>query len=99
MNDEDHAFINEIARGLDSSIRQLLLEEQKLMTKLGQERVAELLEFWQKQLPAAEEEAFRLTLDYNDKKLTWVWLRLKRARQTRTCAGQVLMKNHPNRTD
>lgn len=93
MKQDDQIFINEMVRELDASIRALIAEEQRLMAKLGEERVAELQEYWQKQLPAEEEEAFKLSLDHSDKKLTWIWLRLKRARQSRTMAGQALMKD------
>lgn len=93
MKEEDQAFINEMVKELDASIRALMAEEQRLMERLGEERVAELLEYWQKQLPVDEEEAFKLALDHNDKKLIWIWLRLKRARISRASAGQALMKN------
>lgn len=93
MKTEDQEFITEMIRELDDSIRSLAAEEKRLMNKLGDERVAELKEYWQKQMPAEDEESFRLALDHNDKKLTWVWFRLKRAHQSRAKAGQALMKN------
>ncbi|MGY6275776.1 hypothetical protein [Methylomonas sp. MgM2] len=94
MRQEDQVFINEMVKELEDSIRNLVEEEQRLKDKLGEERVAELREYWLKQLPAEEEEAFKLGLDHNDKKLTWIWFRLKRAHKARTRAGQALMKNH-----
>lgn len=93
MRSEDQDFIIQMVKELEQSIRHLVAEERRLTDKLGHERVAELLEFWQKRMPAEEEEAFKLALDHNDKKLTWIWLRLKRARQSRAKAGQALMKD------
>ncbi|MDD2759518.1 MAG: hypothetical protein PHH11_04405 [Methylomonas sp.] len=93
MKKDDQVFIHEMVRELDASIRTLVAEEQRLVERLGDERVAELTEYWQKQLPADEEEAFKLALDHDDKKLTWIWLRLERARQSRARAGQALMKD------
>lgn len=93
MKSEDQAFINEMVMELEDSIRALTAEEGRLVAKLGDERVAELLEYWERRMPSEDEEAFRLALDHNDKKLTWVWLRLKRARLSRARAGQALMKN------
>jgi hypothetical protein len=94
MKTEDQEFITEMVRELDDSIRSLAAEEKRLMNRLGDERVAELKEYWQKKMPAEDEEAFRLALDHNDKKLTWIWFRLQRARQSRAKAGQALMKNN-----
>ncbi len=93
MKSEDQAFINEMVKELDESIRRLAAEEKRLAQKLGEERVLELREYWLKQMPGEEEEAFKLALDHNDKKLTWIWFRLKRAHQARARAGQALMKN------
>jgi len=94
ITQEDHIFIDEMAKELDESIRRLVAEEQKLSAKLGDNRVSELREYWQKELPASEEEAFKLAMDHDDKKLTWIWLRLKRVHQTRAKAGRALMQNH-----
>jgi hypothetical protein len=93
MKSEDQAFIREMARELDDSLRSLVDEERRLAAKLGDTRVTELQEYWQKQMPAEEEETFKLLLDHNDKKLIWVWLRLGRVRQSRAKAGQALMKD------
>jgi hypothetical protein len=94
MKPEDQEFIGEMIRELDETIRRLVAEEQRLATKLGEERVAELREYWQKELPPAEEETFKLSMDHEDKKLTWIWFRLKRVHYSRSKAGQALMKNH-----
>lgn len=93
MKSEDQAFIKEMVRELEHSIRSLIAEERRLIAKLGEERVAELAEYWQRRIPTNEEETFKLTLDHDDKKLTWIWLRLSRARQSRAKAGQALMKD------
>jgi len=92
MNREDRIFINEMIKELDESIRNLAAEEGRLIAKLGEARVAELLEYWQKRMPPDELDAFKLALDHDDKKLTWIWFRLQRARQARAKAGQALMR-------
>lgn len=83
----------EMIRTLDESIQKLVAQEQRLSAHLGDERVAELRDYWLKNLPAGEEESFRLAMDHDDKKLTWIWLRLKRIHHSRARAGQTLMKN------
>jgi hypothetical protein len=90
---EDQLFIAEMVKQLDESIQRLSAEEMRLSAKLGEERVMELREYWQKELPAAEDEAFKLAMDHEDKKLTWIWLRLQRIHESRAKAGQALMKN------
>ncbi|MDD4913952.1 MAG: hypothetical protein PHW13_02785 [Methylococcales bacterium] len=94
ITQDDQDFISEMIRELDESIRRLVAEEQRLSARLGAERVSELWEFWQKELPSADEERFKLAMDHEDKKLTWIWLRLKRIHQSRAKAGQALMKNN-----
>jgi len=91
---EDQVFIGEMIKELDETIHRLVAEEQRLSLRLGDERIAELREYWQKELPAGDEEAFRLAMDHDDKKMTWIWLRLKRVHQSRAQAGQALMRNH-----
>ena len=93
MKPEDQEFIGEMIRELDETIRRLVAEEQRLVTRLGDERVAELREYWHKELPPAEEESFKLAMDHEDKKLTWIWFRLQRVHHSRAKAGQTLMKN------
>jgi hypothetical protein len=95
MKQEDLEFIYQMVKELDASIRALVVEEQRLKITIGDDRVAELLEYWRKELPKDEEELFKLTMDHNDKKLTWIWFRLKRAHQARANAGQALMKDQP----
>lgn len=94
IKQQDQEFINEMVEVLDESIRRLTAQEQYLLTRIGADRVAELREYWQKQLAATDEEAFRLAMDHDDKKLTWIWLRLKSVHASRAKAGQTLMKNH-----
>lgn len=94
MKQEDQEFIGEMIRELDETIRKLVAEERRLADKLGLERVAELKEFWHKQMAPEDEEAFKLSLDHEDKKLTWIWFRLKRIHTARAQAGQALMKMH-----
>jgi len=67
----------------DDSILRLLAAEQRLSAKIGEKRVAELWRFWQKKLPANDELTFKQAMDHDDKKLTWLWFRLKRAYHSR----------------
>jgi hypothetical protein len=94
LTQDDQDFISQMVRELDESIRRLVAEEQRLTSKLGSERVSELWEYWRSELPSADEEQFKLAMDHEDKKLTWIWLRLKRIHQSRAKAGQALMKNN-----
>ncbi len=94
IRQEDQVFIGEMVVVLDETIRRLVAQEEELFNKLGQERVTELREYWQKELLPEDEEAFRLAMDHVDKKLTWIWLRLERIYASRAKAGQTLMKNH-----
>lgn len=93
LNQDDQVFISEMVKQLDESIRRLQAEEKRLLSKIGKERTDELREYWQKELPATDEEAFRLAMDHEDKKLTWIWLRLKSIQTKRIQAGHALMKS------
>lgn len=92
MKAEDQEFVESMVIQLDESIRRLVDEERRLKLKLGEDRVAELSEYWHKQMPESEEESFKRSMDHADRKLTWIWLRLGRLHQTRANAGHVLMK-------
>ncbi len=92
MKAEDQEFVENMILELDESIRRLVEEERRLKLKLGDDRVAELSEYWHKQMPESEEEAFKRAMDHADRKLTWIWLRLNRLHQSRANAGRVLMK-------
>ncbi len=83
----------EMASELDASIAKLIVEQNRLQDKLGDLRVDELREYWLKLLPSEEEEAFRLGMDHDDKKLVWVWLRLKVLFSSRAKAGHALMRD------
>lgn len=92
MINADKEFIQAMVRQLDTSIRKLADEEVMISEKLGQERVEELSELWFEELSYDEANEFKLSMDYWDKKLIWVWAHLKRAHATRAKAGQACMK-------
>jgi len=92
MNEADQAFLRDMVKSLDETIRQLVLEEQALAAKIGAVRVEELRELWQQQLSPDEESEFKRTLDYWDKLLLYLWMRSKRAHHSRAQVGQTLMK-------
>ncbi|AEG00074.1 hypothetical protein [Methylomonas methanica] len=94
MKADDQEFIENMVIELDESIRRLVEEERRLKLKLGEDRVAELREFWHKQMPESEEESFKRSMDHADRKLTWIWLRLSRLHQSRAKAGRELMKRN-----
>ena len=92
MKADDVEFLSGMVFQLDDTIRKLVDEEQKLAHKLGEVRVLELKEFWNKELTAEEEADFKRTLDYWDKILIRTWAHLSRAHQSRAQVGQTFMK-------
>ncbi|CAD6882103.1 hypothetical protein [Methylomonas albis] len=82
-NNTDIADIElEIRQESQKSLMKLIDAEKKLIAKIGEKRVAELRRYSQKCLSSPEQEAFKRKLDHDDKKLTWIWFRLKRIRYT-----------------
>lgn len=78
-NNRDIADIElEIRQESQKSLIKLMNAEKRLIHKIGEKRVAELRSFSQKHLSSSEQEAFKKNLDHDDKKLTWIWFRLKR---------------------
>lgn len=92
MNSDDQHFYAEMIRKLDQSERRLTAEEHRLARHLGDLRVGALLRYWLKELPETEAEAFKQSLSHDDKKLTWIWFRLKRIYLSRAKATRELMK-------
>lgn len=92
MKIDDIEFLAGMANQLDETIRNLVLEEQEILEKLGNDRVQELREFWNQEFTAEEEADFKRSLDYWDKVLIRNWANSKRAHQTRAQVGQTLMK-------
>ncbi|MDD5214686.1 MAG: hypothetical protein PHQ03_03985 [Methylococcales bacterium] len=92
MKPDDKEFLNEMATHLNGTIKELVVEEKEVADKIGAMRVAELKEFWNHELSDDEERFFRTSLDYWDKKLIYVWARIKRVRQTRLQVGHTIMK-------
>ena len=92
MKPDDKEFLDDMARHLNGTIRELDAEEKKLSEKIGLQRVQELKEFWNHELSDEEEHFFKMTLDYWDKILIQIWARIKRVRQTRLEVGYTLMK-------
>lgn len=72
----------EISQESKKSMLKLIHAEQRLINKIGEQRVAELRRYSEKNLSTTEQEAFKKTLDHNDKKLTWIWFRLERIQYT-----------------
>jgi hypothetical protein len=91
---EDEKFIDLTVRQLDSSIRELAVREQKLISGLYPDRVEELRELWNKSMSRQDEDEVRRTLDWNDRELMWIWSRQRRAHSARANAGQTLMRHY-----
>ncbi len=92
MNKADKAFIEEMVRELDCSIKKWVELEKRLTLKLGKERTEELSELWLNELVDEEADEFKRSMDYLDKKLIWVWANLQRTHRYRAEAGQTYMK-------
>lgn len=101
MDEADFEFINNMVEQLDVAIQHLVLEEERMMAKLGRARAEELSDYWQDQMDAEERKEFSRTLDHGDKMLLYIWSRLKRAHLNRAQAGHAIMqqKNIPKTTD
>jgi len=92
MNEADNEFLHDMVKQLDETIRQLAVEEQQLMDKVGAGRVEELLEYWRRELASEEEMEFKKSMDHWDIQLIRLLSRSKRAHNTRAEVGQTLMK-------
>ncbi|MEQ1636666.1 MAG: hypothetical protein ABL903_08230 [Methylococcales bacterium] len=88
---DDEEFLQGMADQLDETIRRLVLEEHALCHKIGEERVEELKEFWNQELPFEEEVEFKRTLDYWEKVLIQTWAYAKRAHLSRADVGKAFM--------
>lgn len=92
MKADDVEFLADMAIQLDETIRKLVMEEQAMLEKLGDDRVQELKTFWHQEFTAEEAADFNRSLDYWDKILIRTWANSKRAHLTRAQVGQTLMK-------
>ena len=92
MKPDDVEFLSGMVLQLDTTVRKLVIEEQELVHKLGETRVAELREFWDGELIGEEEAEFKRTLDYWEKILIRTWAHLNRAHKSRATVGQTFMK-------
>jgi len=92
LTNEDTQFLEQMVRQLESTISELSAREAHLAAGLGEDRVAELRELWDKQLSREDELELRRTLDWTDRELIWMWARLQRARSARAEAGKVIMR-------
>lgn len=92
MKSDDAEFLACMANQLEITIRKLVIEENKIYEKLGDDRVRELREFWDQEFTSDEEADFKRSLDYWDKALIRIWAISKRVHQNRAQVGQTLMK-------
>ncbi|MCX7082082.1 MAG: hypothetical protein QX191_07265 [Methylococcaceae bacterium] len=91
MSIVEQAFFHGLLERLDESIRQLFIDEQELTILIGMTRIDELLEFWKKDMSEEDEAAFKIAMDYWDKKVILTWARKKRAQRTRAEVNRMLL--------
>ena len=99
MGPEDRDFIEEAARALDASMRELEEEEERLKEIIGEERVQELGAYLRREFEPVDIEEIRSTLDFDDRRLISVWIRLERNRARRVAAGRSAMALNAGRDD
>jgi ribosomal 50S subunit-associated protein YjgA (DUF615 family) len=99
MGPDDRAFLEQMAASLDSSLRELEEEAARISAELGDERVAELGAFFRRELEPVDLEEMRRSLDFDDRKLLSVWVRLERNRTRRVAAGRKAMALDAGRED
>ncbi len=99
MGPDDKEFIEEAARRLDATLRQLEEEEARLVAIVGEERRQELHSFWLSELEPLDMEEMRRGIDFDDRSLLRVWNHLYRNRQRRTVAGRSAMILNAGRED
>lgn len=99
MGPDDRAFLEEMARALDASLRELEAEEARLREAIGEERVEELRTYLRREFEPVDIEEIRRNLDYDDRKLISTWIRLERNRARRVAAGRGAMVLNAGRDD
>jgi len=99
MGPEDRAFLEETARALDASMRELEEEEERLKEIIGDERAQELGAYLRREFEPVDIEEIRRTLDFDDRRLISVWIRLERNRARRVAAGRSAMTLNAGRED
>ena len=91
MDDEIQQFITKMAEGADTTTHALEAEEETLRAVIGFERAAELELLWTKRLDPTDEEDVKRYMDWNDKKLIWLWHQIAVSRERRAAAGRAYM--------
>lgn len=92
LTDEDARFLEQMVRQLEQTIQELSEREAGLAVALGEGRVSELRDLWDRRLDRDEELELRRGLDWTDRELLWMWARLGRARSARAEAGKAIMR-------
>ncbi|ATQ68608.1 MULTISPECIES: hypothetical protein [Methylosinus] len=99
MGPDDRSFLEQMATTLDASIRELESDAEHLSADIGEERVAELRAFFRRELEPIDLEEIRGTLDFDDRRLLSLWVRLERNRARRVAAGRKTMALDAGRED
>jgi ribosomal 50S subunit-associated protein YjgA (DUF615 family) len=99
MGPDDRAFLEQMAVTLDASMRELEDEAQRLSADIGEERVAELGAYLRREFEPVDLEEMRSTLDFDDRRLLSLWIRLERNRARRVAAGRKAMALDAGRED
>ncbi|ACK50238.1 hypothetical protein Msil_1269 [Methylocella silvestris BL2] len=93
MDEDVEQFLAAMAKSADATTHELEIEEAALRALIGGARAEELELLWTQQLDPADEEDIKRYMDWNDKKLIWIWRRLERSRERRVAAGRAYMIN------
>ena len=93
MDSADLEFVYGMVEQLDATIRKLNVDEKNVRSKIGEDRIEELREYWQQELSDEETEELKMTFDHWDRVMISIWAHLLRAHKTRAQAGQALMKD------
>jgi hypothetical protein len=92
VESDDRAFLVAMVEELEASMRTLELDEAGMITTIGAERVLELEKYWKNELEEIDMQEIRRGLDYDDRRLIFIWNRLDRVRHYRALAGQSAMR-------
>lgn len=87
------ALLGETARALDEQIRGLALQDEQLTAKIGEDAVAVLRDLRDQRFDRDEEIEIRQSLSYPERKLLWVWARLRKLKDLRRDVAHGVMRH------
>lgn len=87
-------FLFDTAEALDLALREQHVVEDGLKASIGEQRVEELIEYWESDVSADAAAAFLETSTYRERLLLTTWNRLARLHEQRSKVGREFMKLH-----